>query len=106
VRDQFRLLVQQHQMVIVIHHNGKKSTTTKFDNLIFSRSLKPDESPQLDPPSSFDILDFCYTILVGTFDLLRRLVVKDCLHICLQLNNSICEIIDLFVKHNYGLMNV
>lgn len=70
------------------------------------RSLKPDESPQFDQPSSFDILDFCYTILLGTFDLLRRLTVKDCLHICLQLNNSICEIIDLFVKHNYGIMNV
>jgi hypothetical protein len=69
-------------------------------------SLKPDESPQCDQPSSFDILDFCYTILIGTFDLLRRLTVKDCLHICLQLNNSICEIIDLFVKHNYGIMNV
>ncbi|UJR37939.1 hypothetical protein I4U23_030624 [Adineta vaga] len=68
-------------------------------------SLKYDESPQLDPPSSFDILDFCYTILTGTFDLLRRLTLKDCLHTCLQLNNSICQIIDLFVKHNYGLMN-
>lgn len=68
--------------------------------------MKYDESPQLDPPSSFDILDFCYTILTGTFDLLRRLTLKDCLHTCLQLNNSICQIIDLFVKHNYGLMNV
>ncbi|CAF3588391.1 unnamed protein product, partial [Adineta steineri] len=68
-------------------------------------SLKHDESPQLDQPSSFDILDFCYTILLGTFDLLRRSTLKDCLHICLQLNNSICQIIDLFVKHNYGLMN-
>ena len=75
-------------------------------SLSLFRSLKPDESPQLEQPSSFDILDFCYTILLGTFDLLRRLTVKDCLHMCLQLNNSICEIIDLFVKHNYGLMNV
>lgn len=71
------------------------------------RSLKPDDSsPQLDPPSSFDILDFCYTILIGTFDFLRRSNLKDSLHVCLQLNNSICEIIDLFVKHNYGIMNV
>ncbi|CAF3018794.1 unnamed protein product [Rotaria sp. Silwood2] len=69
-------------------------------------SLKYDESsPQLDQPSSFDILDFCYAILLGTLDLLRRLTLKDCLHVCLQLNNSICHIIDLFVKHNYGTMN-
>lgn len=75
-------------------------------SMFYFRSLRPDESPQFDQPSSFDILDFCYTILLGTFDLLRRLTVKDCLHICLQLNNSICEIIDLFVKHNYGIMTV
>jgi len=106
VQDQFLQLVQQHQMVIVIHHNGKILNNFIIKNLYFSRSLKPDESPQFDQPSSFDILDFCYTILIGTFDLLRRLTVKDCLHICLQLNNSICEIIDLFVKHNYGIMNV
>jgi hypothetical protein len=72
----------------------------------YSRSSKHDESPQFDQPSSFDILDYCYSILIGTFDLLRRLTIKDCLHTCLQLNNSICQIIDLFVKHNYGLMSV
>ncbi|CAF1083476.1 unnamed protein product [Rotaria sp. Silwood1] len=69
-------------------------------------SLKYDESPQqIEQPSSFDILDYCYAILLGTLDLLRRLTLKDCLHVCLQLNNSICHIIDLFVKHNYGIMN-
>ncbi|CAF1410192.1 unnamed protein product [Rotaria magnacalcarata] len=68
-------------------------------------SLKYDEPPQVDQPSSFDILDFCYALLIGTLDLLRRLTLKDCLHTCLQLNNSVCHIIDLFVKHNYGTMN-
>jgi hypothetical protein len=105
VHDQFLRLIQLHQMVIVIHHNGKNHFI-QISFIYRFRSLKPDESPQSEQPSSFDILDFCYTILIGTFDLLRRLTVKDCLHICLQLNNSICEIIDLFVKHNYGLMNV
>jgi hypothetical protein len=75
-------------------------------NLFPRRSLKHDQSPQLDQPSSFDILDYCYAILLGTFDFLRWLTLKDCLHTCLQLNNSICQIIDLFVKHNYGTMNV
>lgn len=74
--------------------------------VLFSRSLKYEETSQVDQPSSFDVLDFCYALLVGTLDLLRRLTLKDCLHTCLQLNNSICHIIDLFVKHNYGTMNV
>jgi hypothetical protein len=75
VLDQFLRLIQLHQMVIIIHHNGKNHFI-QISLIYRFRSLKPDELPQFEQPSSFNI-DFCYIILFGTFDLLRRLTVKD-----------------------------
>lgn len=107
-RDQFHRSIRRHRTAIEILRNGSEEKFL-FDSNSFRftfRSFKQDEPMHLEQPSSFDILDFCYSILVGTFDLLRRLTIKNSLQNCLQLNNSICQIIDLFVKHNYGLMNV
>ncbi|CAF2121093.1 unnamed protein product [Rotaria magnacalcarata] len=42
-----------------------------------SRSLKYDEPPRVAQPSSFDILNICYALLIRTLDLLHRLTLND-----------------------------
>ncbi|CAF1984485.1 unnamed protein product, partial [Rotaria magnacalcarata] len=43
--------------------NGNVQSFCFLIQFIFSSPLKYDESPQVDQPSSFDILDFCYALL-------------------------------------------
>jgi hypothetical protein len=112
VLDRCHRLIRQFPMDIVIPFNGRlwldrtKSIVLSRWIVFYCRTLKYNDTFENDQPSSFDILDFSYSILLATFDLLRRLTIKDCLHTCLQLNNSVCQIIDLYIKHNYGNMNV
>ncbi|CAM4847103.1 unnamed protein product, partial [Rotaria magnacalcarata] len=42
-----------------------------------SRSLKYDEPPRVAQPSSFDIFNICYALLIRTLDLLHRLTLND-----------------------------
>ncbi|CAF0977873.1 unnamed protein product, partial [Didymodactylos carnosus] len=63
------------------------------------------ESLEEQQQTQYDIIEFCYSILINTFDLLRRLTNKDHLCYCLQLNNFACQIITIHIQHNYGTIS-